>query len=107
MRLKRKITMFIHTNQPLITSFYIKKVPIFAELAMSERWSTIFCATGAWGGKPIGHLRLIWNRSFFEFWENDEISDNLKVLKIIYASKHVYITHMAFALIIYTKIPEE
>ena len=25
MRLKRKKTMFIHTNQPLITSFYIKK----------------------------------------------------------------------------------
>ena len=29
--------MFIHTNQPLITSFYIQKVPIFAELAMSQR----------------------------------------------------------------------
>ena len=28
MRSKRKRTMFIHTNQPLITSFYIKKVPI-------------------------------------------------------------------------------
>ena len=32
--------MLIHTNQPLITSFYIKKVPIFAELAMS-----LFCAS--------------------------------------------------------------
>ena len=31
MRLKRKRTIFIHTNQPLITSFYIKKVPIFSE----------------------------------------------------------------------------
>ena len=31
----REKTMFIHTNQPLITSFYIKKVPIYAELAIS------------------------------------------------------------------------
>ena len=57
MRLKRKRTMFIHTNQPLITSFYIKKVPIFAELAMSQRWSAIFCAEGVWGGKSIGRVR--------------------------------------------------
>ena len=35
MRFKGK-TMFIHTNKPLITSFYIKKVSIFAELAMSR-----------------------------------------------------------------------
>ena len=33
--------MFIHTNQPLITSFYIKKYLFFAELAMSQRWSAI------------------------------------------------------------------
>ena len=58
MRLERKRTMFIQTNQPLITSFYIKKVPIFAELAISQRWSAIFCATGAWGGKPIGRVRV-------------------------------------------------
>ena len=37
------------TNQPLITSFYIKKVPIFAKLAISQRSSAIFCATGVWG----------------------------------------------------------
>ena len=29
--------MFIHTNQCLITPFYGKKVPFFAELAMSQR----------------------------------------------------------------------
>ena len=57
--------MFIHTNQPLITSFYIKKVPIFAELAMSQRWSAIFCATGAWGGKPFGRVRV---NSFIQKW---------------------------------------
>ena len=32
MRLKRK-KVFIHTNQPLITSFYIKKVPIFSRIS--------------------------------------------------------------------------
>ena len=32
-----KVADVIHTNKPLITSFYIKKVLIFAELAMSQR----------------------------------------------------------------------
>ena len=50
--------MFIHTNQLLITSLYIKKVPIFTELAMSQRWSAIFCETGGWGAKPIGRARV-------------------------------------------------
>ena len=36
MRLKRKRTMFIHTNQPLFTSFNLKKYLFFAELAMSS-----------------------------------------------------------------------
>ena len=42
MRLERKRTMFIHTNQPLITSFYIKRCLFFAELAISQRWSALF-----------------------------------------------------------------
>ena len=46
--------MFIHTNQLLITSFYIKKYLFFAELAMSQRRSAIFCATGAWGVNRSG-----------------------------------------------------
>ena len=50
--------MFIHTNKPLMTSFYIKRYLFFAELAMSQRWSAIFCATGVWGGKPIGRVRV-------------------------------------------------
>ena len=57
MRLKRIKNMFIHSNQTLITSFNIKEVPIFPELTMSKRWSAIFCATGVWGGKPIGRVR--------------------------------------------------
>ena len=56
MRSERKWTMLIHTNQPLITSIYIKNVPIFAELVMSQRWSALFYATGVWGGKPIGRV---------------------------------------------------
>ena len=38
----REKTMFIHTNQHLFTSFYIKKYLFFPELAMSQRWSAIF-----------------------------------------------------------------
>ena len=59
MRLKRKRTMFIHTNQPLITSFYIKK----HFFLLNRRWVTAdwqFFAqraregvkrSGAWGLK--------------------------------------------------------
>ena len=50
MRLERKRTMFIHTNQPLIASFYKKRYLFFDELTISQRWSAIFCATGVWGG---------------------------------------------------------
>ena len=60
--------MFIHTNQLLITSFYIKRYLFIAELAMSQRWSVIFSATGAWGGKPIGRVRV--NAKFQ--WTNDQ-----------------------------------
>ena len=58
MGLKRKRAMFIHTNQPLIKAFYIKRYSFSAELAMSQHWSVLFCATGAWGGKPIGRVRV-------------------------------------------------
>ena len=64
---EREKTMFIHTNQPLITSFYTKKVSIFAELAMSQRCSAIFCATGVWGGKSIGRVRVKLF-SYFQIW---------------------------------------
>ena len=58
MRSERKRTMLIHTNQPSITSIYIGKYLFFAELLMSQRWSAFFCATGAWGGKLIGRVRV-------------------------------------------------
>ena len=29
----------------------------FDEWAIYQRWSAVFCATGAWGGKPIGRVR--------------------------------------------------
>ena len=53
MRLKRKRRMLIHTNKPLVT-FYKKRYLFFAELAMSQRWSAIFCATGVWGVNRSG-----------------------------------------------------
>ena len=37
----REKTIFIHTNQ-----------------RKSQRWSAFFCATGVWGGKPIGRVRV-------------------------------------------------
>ena len=38
--------------------FIWKRYLFSAELAMSQRWSAIFCATGAWWGKPIGRVRV-------------------------------------------------
>ena len=57
MRLKRK-KIVIHTNQPLISPFYIKRYLVFPELAMLQRRSTIFCETGVWGAKPTGRERV-------------------------------------------------
>ena len=57
MRLKNK-KMFIHTHQPFVRIFMLKKYLFFAELAISQRWSAIFCATGVWGVKPIGRVRM-------------------------------------------------
>ena len=77
MRLKRKKPMFIHTNQLLIASFlYKKRYLFFAELAMSQRWSAIVRATGAWGGKPIGRVRVksgLWVVLFFSKFNHDAV----------------------------------
>ena len=35
--IEEKKKMFIHTNQPLFTSFYLKRNLFFVELAMSQR----------------------------------------------------------------------
>ena len=35
---------------------------------MSQRWSTLFCETGAWGGKPIGRVRV--KTQFLLFWKH-------------------------------------
>ena len=56
MRLKWKRTMFIHTNQPSITSFYLRKIPIFCRI--SDESALIRNFLGAWGGKPDLFLRL-------------------------------------------------
>ena len=57
MRLKRKRKL-LFTLPTFIHIIEYKKVPIFAESAISQLWSAIFCATGAWGGKAIGRVRV-------------------------------------------------
>ena len=42
----REKTMFIHTNQPLITSFYIKKVPIFRRISDESALIRTFLRNG-------------------------------------------------------------
>ena len=69
--------MFIHTQQPFITTLYIKST-YFCRISDVQRRSAIFCATGAWGGKPIGRVRVkiteIFTRSkklilrFYKWW---------------------------------------
>ena len=55
MRLERKKTMFIHTHHS------VEKRYLFStELAVSQRWSAIFCATGAWGLKDTNLVGLDW-----------------------------------------------
>ena len=59
MRLKRKIMMFIHTNKPLITSFYIKKVPIFCRISNESALIRNFLRNGrVRGAELIGRLRV-------------------------------------------------
>ena len=59
---RREKTMFIHTNQPLITSFYIKKIPILADEISDDSaliWN--FLSNGRVRFKVIGvTLRNIW-----------------------------------------------
>ena len=40
---------------------------VFTKLTMSVHSSTFFCVTGAWGGKPIGCVRLNSKPKFLEF----------------------------------------
>ena len=66
MRSRRK-KMFIHTNHPLITSFYIKKVPIFCRISDESALSRNPLRNGRVRGKPIGHLRVKRGLFFIEF----------------------------------------
>ena len=50
--------MFIHTNQPLITSFYIKKLLIFCRISDESALSRNFLHNGRVRGKPIGRVRV-------------------------------------------------
>ena len=50
--------MFINTNQPLITSFYIKKVPIFCRITIESALIRNFLRNERVRGKPIGRARV-------------------------------------------------
>ena len=43
---REKKTIFIHTNQPLITSFYIKKIPIFCRISYESALIRNFLRNG-------------------------------------------------------------
>ena len=46
MRLEEKRLMFIHTNKPLITSFNIKKLPIFGQISDESALIRTFLRNG-------------------------------------------------------------
>ena len=50
--------MFIHTNQPLITSFYIKNEPMFCRISDESVLIRNFLRNGRVRGKPIGRVRV-------------------------------------------------
>ena len=52
--------MFIHTQQPLITSFYIKNIPIFCRISDESALIRNFLRNERVGGgvKPIGRVRV-------------------------------------------------
>ena len=50
--------MLIHTNQPLITSFYIKKVLIFCRISDESVLIRNFLRNERVWGKPIGRVRV-------------------------------------------------
>ena len=58
-------TMLIHTNQPLLTSFYTVKGSYFCRISDESALIRNFRATGVWGGKPIGRVRvkMLWKLS--------------------------------------------
>ena len=43
---------------------------LFTKLAMSVHSSAFFCATGVWGGKPIGHVRVKIKARIFTIFTN-------------------------------------
>ena len=53
MRVKRKRTMFIHTSQPLITSFYEKKVLIDCRISDESTLIRNFLRNGRVKGKDL------------------------------------------------------
>ena len=71
--------MFIYTNQPLITSFYIKKCLFFAELALFRN----FLRNRRMTGKPIVRVRV----------KTYEISNFNEVTNVLSLQKNIHLRH--------------
>ena len=61
--IEEKKAMFIHTYQPLITPFYIKKVPIFCRISADPQFS----AQRAFEGHAIGRVRVNEKKFYIHF----------------------------------------
>ena len=76
MRLKRKKRCLFRKTNLQSHHFIEKRYLFFADLAMSQRWYAIFCATGAWGAKPIGRVTVKFEKDrFFKFPELSILGD--------------------------------
>ena len=73
----------------------LKKYLFFAELARNKRWSAIFCATGVWGGKPIGRVRV---NEIFKFmiiikyilaWKQRQLNHFLMIAKLLNKARNI------------------
>ena len=78
----------VYSQKPAFNQIILyKKVPIFAKLAMSQRWSAIFCATGVWGVNRSGVWGLralsIWHQNILIFLYVLGIAKNLDKASVI------------------------
>ena len=85
MGLERKRTMFIHTNQPLIKSFYTKKVPIFCRITDELALIRTFLRNGRNNNK-------LTSRAVSDFGRTTEKNFCKKP-----ALNHPYIFHLRYA----------
>ena len=82
-KLKRKKTMFIHTNQPLIKSFFIKKVPILCRISDESALIRYFLRKG--------RVRVKTGRVKVKRYARDF---RTKVISRLWTSTNIHVGHM-------------